>query len=76
MQRPGGFSLLRHLHQPERNRGNRSAEVAKIRAQQRQEKEAKQVQLTFSFSSGQQRVQVAEQLFLEEQDWSRRAPLL
>jgi hypothetical protein len=30
------------LHQPERNRGNRSAEVAKIRAQQRQEHEAKQ----------------------------------
>ena len=39
----------RQLHQPERNRGNRSAEVAKIRAQQRQEHGAKQVKLAFSF---------------------------
>ncbi len=62
----------RHLHRPERNRGNRSAEVAKVRAQERQEKEAKQVKLAFSFPSGQQRVQGAEQLFLEEHDREKR----
>lgn len=61
----------RQLHQQGRSCGNRSVEVAKIRAQERQEHEAKQLKLAFSFPSGQQRVQGAEQLFSEEHDWEK-----
>lgn len=61
----------RQLHQEERKSGNRSVEVAQIRAQERAEREAKQLKLEFSFTAGRQRVEAAEQLFAEEHDWEK-----